>query len=171
MTNPMRNIRIEKLNLNVGAGSDQDRLEKGLRLIENLSGGKAVKTKTQKRIPSWSLRPGLPVGAMLTLRKSKAVDTLKRILAARDNKLDRRNFDGHGNVNFGMTEYIYIPGMKYDPTIGVMGFNVTLTLERPGFRIKRRKLLSRAVSKKHRIQPEEAIDFMKKEFKVEVAEE
>jgi hypothetical protein len=55
MANPMRNIRIEKLTLNVGAGSDQDKLEKGIVLIERITGSKSVKTLTQERIPSWGL--------------------------------------------------------------------------------------------------------------------
>ncbi len=171
MANPMRNIRIEKLTLNVGAGSDQDKLEKGIVLIERITGSKSVKTLTQERIPSWGLRKGLPIGAKITLRKSQAAETLKRILTARDNKLAPRNFDDKGNVNFGMVEYIYIPGMKYDPAIGTLGFNVTVTLERPGFRIKRRKHLKGTVAKTHRIKPEEAMEYMKQEFKVEVAEE
>jgi large subunit ribosomal protein L5 len=171
MENPMRDIRIEKLTLNFGAGSDQDKLEKGFLLIEKISNSKVVKTVTQKRIPEWSLRPGLPVGAMVTLRKAKAADVLKRVLTAKDNKLAPRNFDRNGNLNFGMTEYIYIPGVKYDPAIGVLGFNVTVTLERPGYRIKKRKLAKRNVSKKHKITKEDAMEFIKKEFKVEVAEE
>ena len=98
MTNPMRNIRIEKLTLNVGAGANQDKLEKGLRLIEKLSGSKAVKTITHERIPGWSIRPGLPIGTMVTLRKAKATDMLKRLLAARDSKLEKRFFDDKGNA-------------------------------------------------------------------------
>jgi large subunit ribosomal protein L5 len=170
-TNPMRAIKIEKVTLNVGGGSDQDKIEKGIKLITMITGKKPIKTITQERIPGWAIRPGLPVGCKITLRKAEAVDVLKRILTARDNKLEMRNFDDKGNLNFGMVEYIYIPGVKYDPAIGVMGFQVTATLERPGFRIKRRKLLKKMVPKDHRISKAEAIDYIKNQFKVEVAEE
>jgi large subunit ribosomal protein L5 len=52
-----------------------------------------------------------------------------------------------------------------------MGFEVTATLERPGFRIKRRKLSKRMVGKRHKITQNDAIDYFKKEFGVEVSEE
>lgn len=171
MENSMRKIRIEKVTLNMGAGNDQDKVDKGIKLITLITGKKPVKTITQKRIPAWGIRPGLPVGCRITLRKSEAVDVLKRILQARDNKLETRNFDSKGNLNFGMTEYIYIPGVKYDPEIGVLGFEVTATLERPGYRIKRRKLDKKMVGKKHRITKDDAIEYFKKEFGVEVTEE
>ena len=171
MENPMRKIRIEKVTLNVGGGSDQDKIEKGIKLIAMITGKKPIKTITQQRIPAWSIRPGLPVGCKITLRKAEAVSVLKRILQARDNKLEQRNFDDKGNLNFGMTEYIYIPGVKYDPAIGVMGFEVTATLERPGYRIKRRKLGKKMVGGKHKVTRDDAIGYFKKEFGVEVSEE
>lgn len=171
MENPMRDIRIEKVTINVGAGNDQEKVEKGIKLITMITGKKPIKTVTQERIPSWGIRPGLPVGCKITLRKAEAVSVLRRILQARDNKLELRNFDDKGNLNFGMVEYIYIPGVKYDPAIGVMGFELTATLERPGFRIKRRKLGKKMVGKKHKITQNDAIEYFKKEFKVEVSEE
>jgi large subunit ribosomal protein L5 len=171
MENPMRKIRIEKVTINIGAGNDQDKVEKGIKLITLITGKKPIKTITQERIPAWGIRPGLPVGCKITLRKAEAVSVLKRILQARDNKLEMRNFDDKGNLNFGMVEYIYIPGVKYDPAIGVMGFEVTATLERPGYRIKRRKTCKKMVGKKHKVTKNDAIDYFKKEFGVEVSEE
>jgi len=82
--NPMRNIRIEKITLNVGAGKEQTRLEKGVLLLKGLTGINPVKTFTNKRIPSWGLRPGLPIGCKLTLRKKKAEEILKRLLEAKE---------------------------------------------------------------------------------------
>ena len=46
--NAMKNIRIEKVTLNVGAGKDQNVLEKGMRLLENVTGIKPIKTFTKK---------------------------------------------------------------------------------------------------------------------------
>jgi large subunit ribosomal protein L5 len=166
----MRNIRIEKLTINIGAGKSVDKLEKGIKLIKHLTGVDPVKTVTQKRIPAWGLRPGLPIGCRLTLRGNAAVDFLKRILVARDSRLSEGNFDNEGNISFGVTEYIDIPGAKYDPAIGIMGFQVCLTLERPGFRIKRRRFLKRKIPKNHRIPKEDAIDFAKNAFGVKIGE-
>ena len=110
--NVMRRVVIDKLTLNFGAGKDQKQLEKGIALIKQLTGIEPVKTITNKRIPSWGLRPGLPVGAKLTLRGEPAVEMCRRLLSARDFKLKPSNIDENGNVSFGLKEYIDVPGAK-----------------------------------------------------------
>ncbi len=169
--NVMKNIRIEKLTINMGTGTNQDQMKKGQKLIQALTGIAPVKTVTQKRIPGWNLRPGLPIGLKLTLRKDAAVSVLKRVLVARENKLKRSCFDSEGNVSFGVTEYIDIPGLAYDPEIGILGFQITATLERPGFRTKRRKLQTRKVGKEHKISQQDSVEYFQKEFNVKVDEE
>ncbi len=166
--NPMKNIRIEKITLNIGSGTNVAKLEKGMKLIQNLTGKPPVKTFTNKRIPTWGLRPGLPIGCKLTLRKSAAREMLSRLLKAKENKLNSNQFDNLGNLAFGIHEYIDVPGSKYDPDIGIMGFEVCVTLERAGFRVKRRMAKSSKISKKHAISKQEAIEHMKKEFNIAV---
>lgn len=165
--NAMREVRIEKITLNIGAGKSPERLEKGVKLLHAITGAPPVKTFTSKRIPNWGLRPGLPIGCKLTLRKQRAVELLQKLLAAKDNRLSTKQFDAEGNVAFGIHEYIDIPGVSYDPEVGIMGLEVCITLERPGFRIKRRKIAKRKL-KAHKITREEAISFMKKTYNVEV---
>jgi large subunit ribosomal protein L5 len=169
--NPMQQPRIEKLTLNIGAGKDQTRLEKGVAVIKMITGIEPIKTITSERIPTWGLRPGLPIGCKLTLRKQKAVEVLKRLLQAKDNTLQTTHFDNAGNISFGIHEYIDIPGATYDPKIGVLGLQVCLTLEKPGYRIKRRKIQQKNIPKKHMISREEAITFMQKAFNVRVGEQ
>lgn len=171
MMNVMRNIRIEKLTLNIGCGKDQTRLEKAVKLLKSITGIEPVKTFTNKRIPEWGLRPGLPIGCKITLRKIAAKNTLVRLLKARSNKLRDSQFNTAGSISFGLEEYIDIPEVKYDPEIGVIGLEACLTLERPGFRIKKRRISPKKIPKKNIISKEEAIQFMKKEFNVEVGEE
>ena len=169
--NAMRLIKIEKVTLNIGAGKDQSKLEKGLILLNAIAQATPVKTITNKRIQEWGLRPGLPIGCKLTLRKEKAVKILPRLLEAIEHKLAARQFDENGNVAFGIHEYIEIPGVKYDPKIGIMGLEVCVTLERPGYRIKRRRLMARKIPTRHRIKKEEAIEFMTKNFNISLEEE
>ena len=169
--NAMRQLRVAKVTLNVGAGKSTEKLEKGLKLLKAITGIAPVKTFTNKRIPSWGLRPGLPIGCKLTLRKEAAVELLKRLVKARDNKLIESQFDKEGNVAFGIPEYIDIPGVNYDPSIGVMGLEACITLERPGFRIKRRKVMKRKIPAKHRVTKEEAISFIREKFGVVVVPE
>lgn len=168
--NLMREIKVEKLTLNIGSGKDQTKLEKGMKLIKNITGIEPVKTITKKRIPNWGLRPGLPVGCKLTLRKEKALSLIPKLLAARDNKLELTQFDENGSIAFGIPEYIDIPGAKYDPEIGMMGLEICITLERNGFRIKKRKIKKQKISKKHSISKQEAMDFMKNKFNAQVGE-
>ena len=167
----MKNIRLEKVTLNIGAGKDQARLEKGLILLNAITSATPIKTVTNKRIQEWGLRPGLPIGCKLTLRKDIASKTLLRLLSAVDNKLSEKQFDNNGNIAFGVHEYIDIPGVKYDPKIGILGLEVCITLERPGYRVKRRRLLARKIPARHRISKQEAIDFMAKNFNIKVEAE
>ncbi len=167
----MKNIRIEKITLNIGAGKDQTRLEKGIMLLKSIANATPIKTITKKRIQEWGLRPGLPIGCKVTLRKGTAHKLLPRLLDAVDNRLTEKKFDQNGSVSFGIPEYIEISGVKYDPKIGVMGLEVCVTLERPGFRIKKRRLLARKIPAKHRISRQEAIDFMGTNFNTKVEAE
>lgn len=164
----MRTISVEKITLNVGAGKDQAVLEKGLKLLKHITGIAPVKTFTQKRIPTWGLRPGLPIGCKLTIRGAQKYDLLRRFLKAKDNKLKPHQFDAQGNLAFGVPEYIDIPGVKYDPEIGMMGLEICVTLKRPGFRVKHRKIRKRVVSPRHRITPQESMSFMQQTFNLEV---
>jgi len=171
MSLDMRNIRIEKITLNIGAGKDQAVLDKGMALLKNITGITPVKTITQKRIAGWGLRPGLPIGCKITLRGTKAEELVKRLLAAHNNLLSQANFDDNGNVSFGIHEYIDIPDVKYDHKIGIMGLQASLTLQRPGFRIKKRKIMKRRIPRKHRIKQDDAVEFMKERFSIQIKEE
>lgn len=167
----MREIRIEKLTLNIGTGKDQAMLDKGLKLLTSLTNGKPVKTFTQKRIPEWGVRPGLPVGCKITLRNNSAIDMIKRILDAKANTLKESNFDECGTISIGIPEYIDIKDSKYDPEIGIIGLQACITLKRPGFRIKRRRIRKSKISKKHQITKKEAIEFMKSKFGTKIGDE
>lgn len=168
--NPMRKIRVEKLTVNMGVGEAGDALERAQTIMEKITGTKSVQTKAKVRLPTWEIRPGLPIGVKTTLRKQKALDFLKRALAAKDNELNSRCFDKVGNFGFGVKEYIDLPGVKYDPKLGVRGFDVLVTLERPGYRIKRRKLKSSRLGKKHVITKQDAMEYLTSQFGIKFEE-
>lgn len=159
--NPMREIRITKITLNVGAGKDEDLLKRGLKLLQKLSPNVPVKTSTKKRIPGWGLRAGLVIGCKVTIRNDLH-NLLKKLLAAKKNKLSSKSFDEKGNFSFGVPEYIDIDGMNYDPELKMMGLEAAVTLERPGYRVKKRRINPKSVGKAHQITKSEAIDFVKK---------
>lgn len=160
MTNSMRQIKVEKITLNIGAGKDENMLKKGLILLQKFSSVKPVKTQTKKRIPAWSLRPGLSIGCKVTIRDG-AEKLLKKLLESKRNKLSSKCFDSQGNFSFGIAEYVDIPGFEYDPDLKMMGLEIAVTLRRPGFRVNKRKVNPSLIGKNHKISKEEAIDFVK----------
>ncbi len=165
--NRMRNIKIAKVTVNMGVGPDADAMKTGKKIIEKVTGSKAVQTKCKVRQPKWGIRPGLPIGLKVTLRNGSAEEFLKRALAAKSSQLSSRCIDNQGNFGFGIREYIDLPGVKYDPALGVRGFDVLVTLERPGYRVKRRKIQNGKVGKKHVVSKQEASEFVKTKFGVE----
>lgn len=168
VNNPMREVKIEKVTVNIGVGQPGERLENAYNLLKEITGRKPVKTKAKERNPTFKIRPGLEIGVKVTLRGKEAEEFLKKAFQAVKNKLSERVFDDQGNFSFGIQEYIDFPGIKYKPEIGMFGFDVCVTLERPGFRVKRRKITKAKVGKEHRITKEEAISFVKERFGVEV---
>jgi large subunit ribosomal protein L5 len=168
--NTMKRISLEKITLNMGAGEAGPKLDKSMLLLEQISKSKVVTTKTHKRT-TFGPAKGRPIGAMVTLRGERARELLDRLLHAVDKKLKPGQFDKNGNFSFGVKEYIHIPGMKYDPDIGIMGIDVAVTLMRPGFRVARRRIRPGKVGKTHRITPEEAQKWVEENFQVKVTEE
>ena len=160
----MKILRIEKITLNIGCGTKTS-LDNAKAILENVSERKVVVTHTYKRT-TFNVPKGKAIGCKVTVRKGSG-ELLKKLLETTDNRLADGNFDNHGNFSFGVKEYIDVPGMEYDPKIGIMGFDVCVTLERPGYRIKRKKL-SKKIGKKHRITKDDAMAFMKEKFGVKI---
>jgi large subunit ribosomal protein L5 len=119
-------------------------------------------------IVPWGLRPGLPVGCKVTIRREPAMKLIPRLLAAKGYELEESNFDPHGTISFGISEYIDIEGVDYDPEIGIIGLQVCITLEKQGYRIKRRKLMKRRIPQHHQVDQETSINYMRNQFHVKL---
>lgn len=156
----MREIKIEKLVLSVGG--TEDKLEKGIKLLELITGAKAAKMKTRKRIPSLNVRPNLNVGAVITLRRNTEA-LLKRLLISIENRLRKKQVS-ENTFSFGIKEYIEIPGMEYQRDLGILGLDVTVTFTRAGKRIQLRRIGKKSLPKKQRISREEIIKYMEEKF-------
>ena len=164
----MQEVKIEKVTLNIGVGGTGDKLEKATKLLNAITKAKPVKTRTMKRIPTWGVRPKLEIATKVTLRGKIAENVLKRLLAAANNILAESKFDKSGNFSFGIPEYIDIPEVEYNPEIGIIGLEAAVTLKRPGFRIKHRRISNVKVPLRHRVSREDAMMFIKNKFNVTV---
>lgn len=162
----MRQIRIGKVTLNIGAGGPGEELEKSKNLLERLTGMEAKETKARGR-SAFGVSKGREIGTKVTLRGEEAREFLERVFKARNGEIPQKNFDEQGNFSIGVKEHIDLPGTEYDPDVGIFGLDVTVTLERPGFHIRRRKI-SKEIGEGHKISREEAIKFVENNFEVQV---
>ena len=168
--NFMRRIILDKVTVNVGLGESGERLQKAYQLLQDLTGAKPVYTKARKSIREFGVRKGAPIGVKVTLRGEKAVEFLKKALAAVNYRIKASSFDDYGNVGFGITEHVLIPGTRYDPEVGIFGMDVVMTLIRPGYRVMRRRRKYTRIPKRHRVTKEEAMEFLKQNFNVTIIE-
>jgi len=167
--NPMRKPRIAKVTVNIGVGSSGERLQKAARVLEMLTGRKPVPRKAKRTIKEFGIRKGENIAVMVTLRRQAAIDFLKKVLEAVGWRISAKSFDEYGNVSFGIKEHIAIPGVKYDPEIGIFGMDVAITIERPGYRIiRRRRCRKRHIPRRHRVTKEEAMILLEKELGVRI---
>ncbi|MEM3163586.1 MAG: 50S ribosomal protein L5 [Desulfurococcaceae archaeon] len=167
--NPMLLPRIAKVTVNVGVGALTERIPRIAKVLEEITGQKPVPRKAKRTIKDFGIRKGENIGVAVTLRKEKTVEFLKKALAAVGYRLKASSFDDYGNVSFGVKEHILIPGVKYDPEIGIFGMDVCITFERPGFRVlRRRHRMARSIPRRHRVTKEEAMTYLYKFFNVEI---
>ena len=163
----MKKIDIEKIVINIGVGKSGDPFERAKMALEELTGQKPSPRGAKKSVRDFGIHKGEPIGAMVTLRKQNAIDFLKRIFLAKSNSLKRSSIDNNGNLSIGIKEHIDIPGIKYNPDIGIFGMDVCISLKRPGYRISKKRNPDK-IGKNHKITREESVNFFQKNFGVDV---
>ena len=160
--------RIEKVTVNISVGRSGEPLERAVNILNQLTEQKPCKRKAKKTIRDFGIRKGESIACLVTLREEKAKNFLKKALQGVDNKLSGDCFDNYGNFSFGMKEHIVIPGTKYIPELGIYGMGISVTLGRPGYRVKRRHRNKSKVGLRHLLTLEEAKVFIEEEFAVEI---
>lgn len=164
MMNPMREVKLEKVILNIGGV--EDKLDRGVILLETISGKKAIKVKATKRIPGWNVKPGLEVGVKVTLRGKDALEMVKKLLPAIDNVLKEKQIQDNC-FSFGIHEYIEIPGVEYIREVGIMGFEVTVVFSRAGKSIEKKKI-KRGKLRRSVVSREEIENYVVDKFGTEI---
>jgi ribosomal protein L5 len=161
--NPMRAIKLEKVVLNCGATAEK--LEKSVKLLALLTGRKIKEVVSQKRIPTFGVRPGLKTGCMVTLRGKEKEALLKRLFGAVNNKIKKKKI-APNQFSFGIKEYLEIPDMEYQRDIGIIGLDVTAVFKRNGKRVAFKKIKQGKVPKRQEVTREEIIDYLTNKLKI-----
>ncbi|NLF42161.1 MAG: 50S ribosomal protein L5 [Bacteroidales bacterium] len=132
--NNMEVPRLMKICLNQGLGSaisDKKLIDAAVDEMTQISGQKAVQTKSRKDISNFKLRKGMPIGVRVTLRGDKMYEFLDRLIAVslpriRDFRgINEKGFDGKGNYTVGVSEQIIFPEINIDKVSKMMGMDIT----------------------------------------------
>ncbi len=127
--------RLVKVVVNMGVGDaakDSKLIEGAIRDLQQITGQKPQVTKARKSIAQFKLREGMPIGAHVTLRGDRAWEFLDRLLSTalpriRDFRgLSAKQFDGHGNYTFGLTEQSMFHEIDQDKIDRVRGMDITV---------------------------------------------
>jgi large subunit ribosomal protein L5 len=127
--------RLVKVVVNMGVGDaakDSKLIEGAIRDLQQITGQKPQVTKAKKSIAQFKLREGMPIGAHVTLRGDRAWEFLDRLLSTalpriRDFRgLSPKQFDGHGNYTFGLTEQSMFHEIDQDKIDRVRGMDITV---------------------------------------------
>jgi large subunit ribosomal protein L5 len=132
--NPNQVPRLEKIVLNMGLGAavtNPKIVDAAVEEIKSITGQKPVVTRAKKAIASFKLRAGIPIGAMVTLRRARMWEFLDRLITlalprTRDFRgVSRKAFDGKGNYTLGLKEQIIFPEINYDRIDVIKGLNIS----------------------------------------------
>jgi large subunit ribosomal protein L5 len=126
---------LVKIVVNTGVGEaarDGKIIDGAVKDLTAITGQKPQVTAARKSIAQFKLREGQPIGAHVTLRGDRAWEFLDRLLSLalpriRDFRgLSDRQFDGHGNYTFGLTEQSMFHEIDQDKIDRVRGFDITV---------------------------------------------
>ncbi len=151
----MRDIKIDKVVINICTGESGDRLTKASKVLTDLTEQKPVEGRARYTIRSFGIKRNEKISVSATVRGEKAEEILRRGLKVKEYELRRRNFSDTGNFGFGIDEHIDL-GIKYDPSSGIFGMDFYVVLTRPGKRIGERKVKNSTIGNSQRVKKEDA---------------
>jgi large subunit ribosomal protein L5 len=124
---------IDKIVLNMGVGeavNDTKKVTLAAADLAMIAGQKPVVTRARKAIATYKVRENMPIGAKVTLRKTRMYEFLDRLVTialprVRDFRgLNPKSFDGRGNYAMGIKEHIVFPEIDYDKAESILGMDI-----------------------------------------------
>jgi large subunit ribosomal protein L5 len=135
LENPMAVPRLHKIVINMGVGEATQNaklLDPAVNELGQITGQKPVVTRAKKSIAAFKVRENMPIGAKVTLRRTRMYEFLDRLVTValprvRDFRgLDPKSFDGRGNYALGVKEHIIFPEIDYDKAEAMLGLDVVV---------------------------------------------
>ena len=124
---------IDKIVLNMGVGeavNDTKKVTSAANDLGLIAGQKPVVTRARKAISTFKVRENMPIGAKVTLRKTRMYEFLDRLITialprVRDFRgLNPKSFDGRGNYALGIKEHLVFPEIDYDKAESILGMDI-----------------------------------------------
>ncbi|KAI5178224.1 large subunit ribosomal protein L11e [Pancytospora epiphaga] len=162
-SNPMRTIRIAKLSINTCVKPKENRLDKAMKVLEQITGQKPFTSKSRLTIRGWGIRRNEKISTSVTVMGKKAYTLLENALKVKEFELPHGCFSNNGCFGFGISEHIDLD-IKYDPACGIFGLNYFVVLERPGARVARRRRCKSRIGVKQRVNDSDARQWFKDTF-------
>merc|ERR1712141_306144 len=159
----MKEIRIQKLCIDICVGESGDRLVRAGKVLEALTGQTPVFSKARYTVRSFGIRRNEKIAVHCTVRGAKAEEILERGLKVREYELRQGNFSATGNFGFGIQEHIDL-GIKYDPSIGIYGMDFYVVLGRPGMNVRHRKRKMGRVGAPHQLHKDDAMKWFQTKY-------
>jgi len=134
-SNVMQIPGLTKVVVNMGVGEaarDAKLIDGAVRDLTTITGQKPQVTRSRKSIAQFKLRENMAIGCHVTLRGDRMWEFLDRLLALalpriRDFRgLSPRQFDGHGNYTFGLTEQVMFHEIDQDRIDRFRGMDITV---------------------------------------------
>lgn len=161
--NPMKQIKLEKICLNICTGKNDDSLNKAAKVLEQLTGQSPVFSKAKITLRAFGIRRNEKIATHVVVRGDKAMEVLTAGLRVKEFELPYTCFSETGTFGFGIQEHIDL-GIKYDTNIGIFGMDFSVVLTKPGKRVSQRKKCKSKVGKAQRVTKDEAIDWFRRKF-------